>query len=82
MDQWTGRADEPDTQNVTVKRYFCETHDQLRIHLTEFVMAYDLARRLKTLKGLTPYAFVCRIWTNEPKGFTPNRLRQMPGLND
>ena len=53
MDQWTGRADEPDTQNVTVKRYFCETHDQSRTHLTEFVMAYNFARRLKTLKGLT-----------------------------
>jgi transposase InsO family protein len=41
-------------KDATVKRYFYETHEQLRTHLTDFVMAYNFARRLKTLKGLTP----------------------------
>ena len=68
-------------KDATVKRYFYETHDQLRTHLTDFVMAYNFARRLKTLKGLTPYEFICRLWTNEPKRFTLNPLQQMPGLN-
>src|ERR1700761_3510934 len=39
-------------KDATVKRYFYETHDQLRTHLRDFVDAYNFARRLKTLKLL------------------------------
>ena len=39
-------------KDATVKRFYYETHDQLRIHLADFVTAYNFARRLKTLKGL------------------------------
>ena len=39
-------------KDATVKRYFYETHDQLRTHLRDFVGAYNFARRLKTLRGL------------------------------
>jgi hypothetical protein len=41
-------------KDATVKRYFYDTHDQLRAHLQNFVDAYNFARRLKTLRGLTP----------------------------
>jgi hypothetical protein len=41
-------------KDATVKRYFHETHDELRTHLRDFLDAYKFARRLKTLKGLTP----------------------------
>ena len=51
-------------KDATVKRYFYETHDQLRAHLRDFVDAYNFARRLKTLKGLTPYEFICKAWTS------------------
>ena len=47
-------------KDATVKRYFYETHDQLRAHLGNFVDAYNFARRLNTLKGLTPYEFICK----------------------
>ena len=50
-------------KEATVKRYFYETHDELRTHLADFVDAYNFARRLKTLKGLTPYEFICKRWT-------------------
>src|SRR6202158_1490772 len=40
-------------KEATVKRYYYETHDQLRRHLADFISAYNFARRLKTLKGLT-----------------------------
>ncbi len=43
--------------------------------------AYNFGRRLKTLKGLTPFEFVCRAWQHEPERFTSNPLHQMPGLN-
>jgi transposase InsO family protein len=42
-------------KDATVKRFHYNTHDQLRRHLANFISAYNFARRLKTLKGLTPY---------------------------
>ena len=68
-------------KDATVKRYFYESHEQLRTHLRDFVDAYNFARRLKTLKGLTPYEFVCKAWTSQPQRFKLNPLQQMPGLN-
>jgi transposase InsO family protein len=68
-------------KEATVKRYYYETHDQLRTHLGDFVTAYNFARRLKTLKGLTPYEYICKLWTKEPDRFILNPIHQMPGLN-
>jgi hypothetical protein len=38
-------------------------------------------RSLKTLKGLTPYEYICKCWTSQPERFKLNPLQQMPGLN-
>ena len=37
-------------KEATIKRYHCDSHDQLRTHLGDFMAAYNFARRLKTLK--------------------------------
>lgn len=50
-------------KDATVKRFYYETNDELRSHLDEFVSAYNFAKRLKTLKGLTPYEYICKAWT-------------------
>ena len=42
-------------KEATVRRYHYETHQQLREHLEAFLNAYNFAKRLKTLRGLTPY---------------------------
>ena len=68
-------------KEATVKRYHYDSHEQFKSHLADFVNAYNLGRRLKTLKGLTPYEHICKAWTNEPKRFKLNPLHQMPGLN-
>jgi transposase InsO family protein len=68
-------------KEATVKRHHYENHDQLRVHLGNFVDAYNFARRLKTLKGLTPYEFICKRWTSEPQRFKLDPTHQMPGLN-
>ena len=68
-------------KEATVRRFHYETHDQLRRHLDDFVQAYNFARRLKSLKGLTPYEFICKTRASEPHRFTANPLHQMPGLN-
>ena len=69
-------------KEATVKRFHYDDHDQLRRHLADFVLAYNFGRRLKTLKGLTPYEHICKCWTNEPERFTLNPIHQMPGLNN
>jgi transposase InsO family protein len=68
-------------KDATVKRYFYDTHNQLKAHLNDFLKAYNFARRLKTLKGLTPYEYLCKLWTQIPDRFTLNPIHQMPGLN-
>jgi transposase InsO family protein len=68
-------------KDATVKRDHYDNHDQLREHLDDFISAYNFGRRLKTLKGLTPYEYICKIWTAEPKRFRLNPIHQMPGLN-
>lgn len=68
-------------KEATVKRFHYENHDQLRTHLADFIAAYNFARRLKTLSGLTPYEYIAKIWTSEPDRFIVNPIHQMPGLN-
>ncbi len=68
-------------KDATVKRFHYVTHDQLRQHLDDFVAAYNFARRLKTLRGLTPYEAICKAWTNEPQRFIHNPHQQIPGPN-
>ena len=66
-------------KDATVKRFHYETHNQLRAHLQTFIEAYNFARRLKTLRGLTPYEFISKVCTDEPNGFTRNPIYQTPG---
>jgi len=68
-------------KDATVKRYHYENHDELRAHLQLFLDAYNHARRLKALRGLTPYEFTCRAWTQEPKRFRLDPSHHTPGLN-
>jgi transposase InsO family protein len=68
-------------KEATVKRYHYDNHQQLQSHLTDFINAYNYGRRLKTLKGLTPYEFIAKMSTKEPERFRLNPIHQMPGLN-
>ena len=68
-------------KEATVKRYHYENHTQLREHLANFLSAYNFAKRLKTLHGLTPYEHVIKCWQNEPKRFKLNPAHHKVGLN-
>ena len=68
-------------KEATVRRYYYDTHDQLRAHLSAFVEAYNYAKRLKTLKGLTPFEFIAKCWTDEPDRFTRSPFHHSVGLN-
>ena len=53
-------------KDATVKHYHYDDHDQLRRHLMLFIDAYNQARRLKTLRGLTPAQFIWKQWQESP----------------
>ena len=68
-------------KEATVNRFHYGSHNQSRVHLADFKAAYNFARRLKTLSGLTPDEYIAKIWTSEPDRFIVNPIHQMPGLN-
>jgi transposase InsO family protein len=68
-------------KDATVKKYSYQTHQHLKEHLHAFQMAYNLAKRLKTLQGLTPYEYICQCWQKEPQRFTVNPCHHTVGLN-
>ena len=68
-------------KEATVKRFYYQTHQHFRQHLNNFINAYNFARRLKTLKGLTPYEYICSTWTKEPQRFKLNPTHLTPGPN-
>ena len=68
-------------KEATVKRYHYDSHDQLRDHLAAFLDAYNFARRLKTLRGLTPYEATCRAWADDPSRFRYDPTHLTSGLN-
>lgn len=68
-------------KEATVKRYHYESHAELEDHLCAFIAAYNYARRLKALQGLTPFEYVCKIWTKQQDRFVVNPTHHTPGLN-
>jgi transposase InsO family protein len=68
-------------QEATVKKYHDQTQQHLKAHLQVFLMAYNCAKRLKTLRGLTPYEYICQCWQKEPERFTINPYHHTLGLN-
>ena len=69
-------------KEATVKRYHYSDHEELRVHLAAFVQAYNFAKRLKTLRGLTPYEFVCAAWQKEPERFIRDPTHDTLGPNN
>jgi len=68
-------------KEATVKRYHYESHERLREHLQTFLSAYNFAKRLKTLKGMTVYEFIVQKWTSEPQRFRLKPDHLIPGPN-
>ena len=68
-------------KDATVKRYHYTSHQQLKQHLYSFLNAYNFAKRLKTLKGLTPYEHIIKCWKKEPQRFKINPIHHTVGLN-
>jgi transposase InsO family protein len=68
-------------KEATVKRYHYSSHQQLSAHLAAFLDAYNFAKRLKTLKGITPYEAICKAWADDPTTFSRDPTHLTSGLN-
>ena len=53
-------------KKATVQRLPDQTTQELNEHLHAFLLAYNHAKRLKTLHGFTPHEFVCAQWQRNP----------------
>lgn len=71
-------------KEAAVKRYRYDNHQQSQAHLENFVSAYNFARRLNALRGLTPYEYICKIWKTEPERFrlNPHHIRAAAKCRD
>jgi hypothetical protein len=63
-------------KEATVKRYYYNNHEQLRELLNTFINAYNFAKRLKALEGLTPYEFIVKAWETDPQRFNKDPTHQ------
>ena len=68
-------------KEATVKKYHYATHQQLKQHLYHFLNAYNFAKRLKALRGFSPYEFIVKTWQKEPDRFWINPTHHTLGLN-
>ena len=59
-------CDLPKNRSGPTARWQTHSHHQLGQHIQTFLDAYNFAKRLKTLNGLTPFESVCKAWTKEP----------------
>jgi transposase InsO family protein len=69
-------------KEATVRRYHYQSHRQLKHHLAAFLDAYNFAKRLKTLRGLTPFEAICKTWTDKPDCFARDPVHLTSGLNN
>jgi hypothetical protein len=47
-------------KEAAVKHYHYDNPWRLERHPHDFIQAYNFARRLKTLHGMTPYEYLCK----------------------
>ena len=79
----TGQGDRMNRRlrEAAVKTYHDQTPQPPKEHLQLFWMAYNFVKRLKTLRGLTPYGYICQWWQKAPNLFTINPYHYTVGLN-
>ena len=66
-------------KQATVQSY--SSHQQLEQHLNDFLLAYNFARRLKALRGKTPWQSIEEQYSKNPHLFHQNINTFTKGLN-
>lgn len=68
-------------KEATVNTFHYSSHDELKQHLQAYLIAYNFAKRLKAIKGETPWQFVLNQWTTHPQYFILNPNHFLLALN-
>lgn len=68
-------------KSQTIRKYYYPDFDSLEKHLDSYVSAYNIAKKLKAIKFLTPVEKVVEIYKNKPKLFLRNPFHNSVGLN-
>jgi transposase InsO family protein len=68
-------------KEATVRRYHYATHRHSKSTWPRFLDAYNFAKRLKTLRGSTPYEAICNAWAGQPARFWYDPIHLTSGLN-
>ena len=66
-------------KEATVQRYPYGSHEELRAHLSAFLLAYNHAKRLKALREPMPHEFVYWEWQREPSRFVRDPVQETLG---
>jgi transposase InsO family protein len=67
-------------KEATTKKYYYKNHEILKKHLNDFVIAYNYAQPLRTLKGLCPFEEILRYSQLKPEKYkiSPSHLSLKP----
>ena len=68
-------------KDATVKVFHYDDLNSLKAHVLAFVTAYNFAKRLKSLNGLTPYEAISKAWAPQPGRFLRDPTQLNTGLN-
>ena len=68
-------------KEATVHRYYYDSQTSLQEHLQAFINAYNFAKRLKSLSGLTPWEFMVKVRKSNLKSFKMKLNPYNLGLN-
>ena len=67
-------------KEATVRRYHYADEAALNTHLKTFLRAYNGGKRLKKLRGRTPYECVCDQYRQNPAIFSRDPIHDLTGL--
>ena len=68
-------------KDSTVRAYYYDNLEQLEKHMQEFVLAYNFAKRLKSIKFKNPFEFIIEKFKEKPNLFHQNPFHYSRGLN-
>ena len=68
-------------KEATVKIYHYDTVKQLKKHVFDFLMAFNYAKKLKSLQFKTPYEMILDTWKTQPNLFHADPNHYIVGLN-
>ncbi|WP_430309561.1 integrase core domain-containing protein [Pseudomonas sp. PONIH3] len=66
-------------KDATIKAHHYPDFAALKTQILAFVMAYNFARHLESLRWRTPFNLVFEAWTKNPERFSINPHQLIPG---